>query len=145
MKRIKLFLAAIVCCMMSTTVFADQPISPKQLPASIRNFVQKHFQGHSITHAECGYESGRTKYDVYLDDGTKIDFDSDSWDSAEGERHIAPVTVVPSTAKQSVKVENRGFHIGKIDFDDDDDDEIELFDDVEMKFTPFGVVFDFDD
>lgn len=145
MKKMKLFLTAILCCMMSTTVFADQPISPKQLPASIRNFVQKHFKGHSITYAECEYESGRTKYDIYLDDGTKIDFDSDSWDTVNGERHIAPATIVPSTVKKTVKVQDRGFHIGKIDIDYDDDDEIELFDDVEIKFTPFGLVFDFDD
>ena len=89
-------------------------------------------------------ESGRTKYDVYLDDGTKIDFDSDSWDTMNGKRHVVPTTAVPSTAGQRVKVENHGFRIGKIDIDDDDD-EIELFDDLEVKFTPFGVVLDIDD
>lgn len=144
MKRIRIILAAIFCCMISATVFAGQPISPQKLPASIKNFVQTHFKGHTITHAECEYESGRTKYDVYLDDGTKIDFDSDSWDTMNGKRHVVPTTAVPSTAGHRVKVENHGFRIGKIDIDDDDD-EIELFDDLEVKFTPFGVVLDIDD
>ncbi len=148
MKTVKFFFAALVCLFVSTTVcHADgRPIPPTQLPAAAQAFIQQHFPGKTIVYAEKDTEFMKTKYEVSLNDGTQIDFDKKgNWDKVDGHNMVTvPAALVPAAIQQYVSATFAGATVTKIDKERYGYD-VELSNDMEMKFNHAGAIMAFDD
>lgn len=143
MKSIKLFLAALMCMMVSTAAFADDiPIPVEQLPAVSKNYVYNNFKGRSIVYAERDWDS----YECRLDDGTKIEFWRDGSLKKIETHSIGNLPGDCATESISAYVHNHfpGCVVTKIErkyygY------EVELSNDIELKFNHRGVLIDIDD
>ena len=143
MKRIKFLAMMLVGLMVSTMSYADdRPIPVNQLPASVKTFVQKHFQGKTIIYAE----KDLTTYECRLSDGTQIDFyRKGDWKKVDTENMSAvPSALVPNTIKQYVNATFPGSIITKIEKERYGYD-IELSNDLELKFNHQGALLRMDD
>ena len=147
MKKSSLFFAALVCMMMqSLSSFADDRVIPtQQLPAAAQTFVQNTFPGKGIAYATIDRDFGKTTYDVRLNDGTEVDFDSKgTWDKVDCGLSAVPAQLVPTAIANYVKANYAGATIVKIDKERHGYD-IELSNDLELKFNKQGQLIGFDD
>ncbi|MBR2154968.1 MAG: PepSY-like domain-containing protein [Bacteroidaceae bacterium] len=137
------YLMALVCLMMSAVCFADDvPIPVEQLPAAAKAFVQKTFPGKKIIYAEKDYG----KYEARLDDGTEIDFDKKgNWDKVDCHMTAVPAAIIPTAIQQYVTATFPGQIITKIDKERRYGYEIELSNDIELKFNKNGMIIGMDD
>lgn len=146
MKRTNLF-AVIVCLFASTAICnaEDMPIPAAQLPAAAKTFVQQNFPGKTIAYAEKDTEFMKTKYEVSLNDGTQIDFDkAGNWDKVDCHMVAVPAALVPAAIQQYVNTNFAGTVVVKIDKERHGYD-VELSNDIELKFNHQGVIIGFDD
>ena len=141
-KQTKLFVVAIVCCMVSNPCLADdRPIPVEQLPAAAKTFVQENFKGKKILYAEKDWGT----YECRLDDGTKIDFHKDgTWDKIDCNMSAVPDSTVPAPIMNYVKANFPGAAITKID-KERYGYEIELSNDMDLKFDRQGALIGMDD
>ena len=148
MKTVKFFFAALACLFVSTTVCSahDYPIPPAQLPAAAQSFLQQHFPGKTIVYAEKDTEFMKVKYEVNLNDGTQVDFDSQgNWDKVDGHDFVTvPAALVPATIQQYVNSTCAGATVTKIDKERYGYD-VELSNGMEMKFNHAGAIIGYDD
>ncbi len=147
MKKSSLFFAALVCMMMqSLSSFADDRVIPtQQLPAAAQTFVQNTFPGKGIAYATIDRDFGKTTYDVRLNDGTEVDFDSKgTWDKVDCGFSAVPAQLVPTAIANYVKANYAGATIVKIGKERHGYD-IELSNDLELKFNKQGQLIGFDD
>ena len=147
MKKSSLFFAALVCMLMqSLSSFADDRVIPtQQLPAAAQTFVQNTFPGKGIAYATIDRDFGKTTYDVRLNDGTEVDFDSKgTWDKVDCGLSAVPAQLVPEAIANYVKANYAGATIVKIDKERHGYD-IELSNDLELKFNKQGQLIGFDD
>ena len=142
MKQIKFFLAAIMCILVSNVAMADDtPIPVEQLPAAAKTFVQTNFQGKRIIYAEKDWNS----YECRLDDGTKIEFNrKGNWKKVDCHMVAVPAAIVPATIQQYVETSFPGNIITKIDKERYGYD-IELSNDIDLKFNYQGMIIGMDD
>lgn len=123
----------------------DQPVAPAQLPATIQTFVQQNFPGQTISFAQKDLELFGYKYDVFLADGTQIEFDTDDvWDKIERQAQGVPMTLVPQNIATHVQTNFPSTFIAKID-KETFGYEVELSNGLEVKFNKQGVVTEVDD
>lgn len=147
MKTTKLFLVAVICMLaQSLTSMADDRMIPvSQLPATVNTFVTKNFPGKTITYAEKDVEFGGTKYEVMLNDGAKIEFDKKgNWDNVDCKTKAVPASLVPAAIAQYVKAHYPNTVIVKID-KERGGYEIELSNDLDLKFNSKGKLIGIDD
>ena len=146
MKTTRLFLVAVICLMQSVTSMADDRMIPvSQLPATVKTFVANNFPGKNIAYAEKDVEFGGTKYEVRLNDGAKIEFDKKgNWDNVDCNTYAVPAALVPASIAQYVKANFPGTTIVKIDKERHGYD-IELSNDIELKFNKSGALIGMDD
>lgn len=145
MKKILLTLVvAIFCSVMAMA--DDMPIDYKEVPANAKTFVTKYFPSSKVTAATKDTEFlGGTEYTVYLDNGTKIDFNSKGvWTEVECGVTAVPAGIVPVKIANYVKTKYEGSDIVKIDVDKTDY-EIRLSNGLEMKFNLNGDFIKIDD
>ena len=142
MKKIRLILLAMACLVMPTICLADdRPIPVEQLPAAAKTFVQEHFAGQKIIYAEV---DGR-KFEVRLGDGTKIEFDKKgTWDKVDCQMNAVPEALIPDSIAQYVSGTFPNDVIVKID-KERYGYEIELSNDIDMKFDKQGTIIGMDD
>lgn len=142
----RFFLAiALIAMTLLNTGCNDQAVAPTQLPANIQAFVQQNFPGQSITFAQKDLELFGFKYDVFLADGTQIEFDTDDvWDKIERQGQGVPMTLVPQNIATHVQTSFPGTFIAKID-KDTFGYEVELSNGLELKFNKQGIVTEMDD
>jgi len=142
MKRIKLLLMAALCMMISASAFADdRPIAPEQLPAAAKAFVKTYFAGKKIIYAEKDF----SEYECRLDDGTEIKFNrKGNWDKVDCQMAAVPAVIVPEAIKKYVQANFPGQLITKID-KERWGIEIELSNDLDLKFDYQGNLYGFDD
>ena len=132
------FVMAIVCALfMSVAAFADDtPIAVDQLPAAVKTFVAQKFPAQKILFAE--KDSGffeKTKYEVRLDDGTKVEVYKDgTWNKVENKQNGVPASFVPKGIADYVKANYAAFPIIKVDKERYGYD-VELSNDLELKFN----------
>ena len=76
------FIRAIVCLVGVISLAAcdsDIIITAEQLPAPAKTFIQKSYPGAHVAYAKQDKDLFRTKYDVCLDNGMKIEFDGNGF------------------------------------------------------------------
>ncbi len=135
MKQTKLFLITLLCIVMSTAAFADdKPIKASQLPAAAQTFVKKHFPKNKIAYAEKDWRS----YEVKLDNGVELDFDSKgSWTKVDGENNAIPAAVIPEAIRNYAKKNYPNIPVVKIE-KKSYGYQIELANDIDLKFNKQG-------
>ena len=146
MKKPVLFFAALVCMLMhSVSSFAGDRIIPaEQLPAAAKTFIQKTFPGQTVSYAKIDFD-GRKKYEVRLSNGTEVEFDKNgNWDKVDCNYSAVPASLVPATIANYVKTHFAGAKVVKIDKERHGYD-VELSNDLELKFNKQGQLMNIDD
>lgn len=95
MKKLSTLLMAVVLFL--TSCDKEKVVSPNDIPATSNNYVTTHFAGQKIVQAIKDVDDLRTTYKVYLDNGTKLEFNKsgDIIDIESNEK--LPDSVIPST------------------------------------------------
>lgn len=141
MKQMKFLLMALMCLMSSSILADDTPISVEQLPATAKTFVQTNFKDKKIVYAEKDWNS----FECRLDDGTKIEFNKKgNWKKIDRKLTAIPEGIVPETILEYVKANFPGCVVTKIDKERYGYD-IELSNDIDLKFNYQGVLMGMDD
>ena len=146
MKKSVLFFAALVCMLMhSVSSFAGDRIIPaEQLPAAAKTFIQKTFPGQTVSYAKIDFD-GRKKYEVRLSNGVEVDFDKNgNWDKVDCNYSAVPASLVPTNIANYVKTHFAGAKVVKIDKERHGYD-VELSNDLELKFNKQGQLMNIDD
>jgi uncharacterized protein YuzE len=147
MNKNKFFLVALLCMLLqSVTCLADDKIIPvEQLPAPAKTFVKKYFPQATIEYATKDTEFMGTTYEVRLSDGTEVDFDKKgNWDNVDCKTKAVPASLVPAAIAQYVKAHYPNTVIVKID-KERGGYEIELSNDLDLKFNSKGKLIGIDD
>lgn len=147
MKKSILYLAAFICMMMqSVSTFAsDRMIPAEQLPATAKTFIQKTFPGQTIAYAQIDYDNFGKTYEVRLNNGTQVEFDTNgTWDKVDCYYSAVPANLVPTAIANYVKNHFAGSQIVKID-KERYGYEVELSNDLDLKFNKQGSLIAFDD
>lgn len=114
------------------------------LPAPITDFIKQHFPNASVVGVEPDHEHGGLEYDVYLNDGTQIDFDANNqWEKVECMRGV-PAFFVPKAIATYVKGSYQNLAITKINKEYHGYD-IELANGMELSFDKSGRFMGMDD
>ena len=138
---------ALLCMLLqSVTCLADDKIIPvEQLPAPAKTFVKKYFPQATIEYATKDTEFMGTTYEVRLSDGTEVDFDKKgNWDNVDCKTKAVPASLVPAAIAQYVKAHYPNTVIVKID-KERGGYEIELSNDLDLKFNSKGKLIGIDD
>lgn len=142
MKQIKFLFMAVVCLMISAVAKADdKPIAPDALPPAAKAFIQANFPGKKVIYAEKDFNM----YECRLSDGTEIDFNKKgNWDKVDCKATAVPAALIPEAIKSYVKANFPDCIITKIDKERYGID-IELSNDLDLKFNYQGVLLGMDD
>ncbi len=142
MKRIHYFLLTLVCLFTSSMAMADDvPIPVEKLPTEAKTFIKAHFADKSVLLATKDWDS----YECHLDDGTKIDFNKKGvWQKVDCLMNAVPAALVPAQIAKYVTATFPNCTIIKIEKERYGWD-IELSNDMELKFNKQGVLIGMDD
>lgn len=148
MKRTLLMMVALVAFLVPSVLCHaghDRIIPPEKLPAAAKTFVQQNFPGNTISYAKEDRDFMKTTYEARLDDGTEIDFTgSGEWDKVDCKYKAVPAAIVPAAIAQYVTSTFPGALIVKID-KERYGYEVELNNDLELKFNKQGALMYMDD
>ena len=138
----KFFLVALMCMMMTTVAYADDtPIPVEALPAAAKAFVAQHFPQNKIIYAEKDWR----KYEAHLDNGTEVEFNRKGvWDKVDCHMTAVPAAIIPANITAYVTANFPNCIITKIDKERHGFD-VELSNDIELKFNKAGVLIGMDD
>ena len=125
---------------------SDKPVIPEQLPAPVKSFIQQTYPGQTITFAQKDLELTGWKYEVFLADGTHVEFDTDdAWDKVESPMtQPVPVQLIPAPIATHLQTNFPGVFVTKID-KERNGYEIELATGVELKYNKQGALMEMDD
>ena len=142
MKQIKFFAMALVCLMMVAVNAKadDRPVPVQSLPAAAKQFVAANFPGATIVYA--AKDDG--KYETTLSTGAQVDFTrKGAWDKVDCHTVAVPAAIVPAAIAAYVKASFPNTVITKID-KERYGYEIELSNDIELKFNHAGALMTID-
>ena len=142
----KVLVSGIFAIALLMTACSDKPVIPEQLPAPVKTFVQQTYPGQTITFAQKDLELFGWQYEVFLGDGTHIEFDTDDmWDKIESHAgRPVPVQLIPAPIATHLQANFPGVFVTKID-KDRNGYEIELVNGMELKYNKQGVLREMDD
>ena len=128
------------------TACSDKPVVPEQLPAPVKTFMQQTYPGQPITFAQKDLELTGWKYEVFLADGTHIEFDTDDmWDKIESSMTApVPAQLIPAPVAAHLQANFPGVFVTKID-KERNGYELELANGMELKYNKQGVLREMDD
>jgi len=117
---------------------ATAPTNQQAIPDAITEFIQKQFPGSTVAQVDTDSENGGLEYDITLNDGTEIDFDTNNqWKKIDCKVKAVPSTFIPEPIASYVKTNHQSLPITQIEknrigFD------IELNNGLELKFDANG-------
>ena len=121
-----------------------QAVNTQALPATITAFIKQHFPNATIVGIEPDRDHGGLEYDVYLSDGTQVDFDANNqWDQVECMRGV-PAFFIPQGVANYVKSNFQNIAITKVN-KEYHGYEIELANGMELTFDRSGRFMGMDD
>ncbi|MCR4872906.1 MAG: PepSY-like domain-containing protein [Bacteroidales bacterium] len=136
-------LLVLLLCVAAVNVYAvtDRPVTFAQLPQKAQQFITKHFSGVEFLSGK--QDDG--EYEVYLIDGTEIDFTAaGDWKDVDCHTRAVPAAIVPAAISKYVKAKFPNNTIVKISKKYAGYD-IELDSDLELKFDKNGNYIGIDD
>jgi len=123
----------------------DSIISDSKLPGAAKSFLAQYFPESAVSYVKKDTELTGTTYEVFLQDGTEIDFNSKGeWDNVDCKRTAVPSVLVPAPIAEYVQTNFPGQIIVKID-KEFYGYEIELGSGLELKFDKNGNLIIVDD
>lgn len=93
---------------LTTSVYADYPIQPNQIPSQNVQFIKQHFK-QDITFAKKDF----WEIEVYLIDGTRVEFKNGNFHSAKG--FNLPTSFLPSGVQKAIKEKYAGQALTEIE------------------------------
>ena len=147
MKKQVLFLAALTCMMVhSVSALANDRIIPvNQLPEAAQKFVKATFPGQTISYATVDMDFGSKTYEVRLDNCVEIEFDKNgTWDKVDCNYNAVPAHLIPASIAMYVKTQFADATVVKIDKDRNGYN-VELSNDLELRFNKHGQLIDIDE
>ena len=121
-----------------------QAAAAQALPEAITAFIKQHFPNAQIAGAEPDHDHDGLEYDVYLSDGTQVDFDANNqWDQVESMKGV-PAFFIPNGIANYVKSNYQNIVITKINKEYHGYD-IELANGMELSFDRSGNFMGMDD
>ncbi len=145
MKRLILSLVALMALLAPAKADNDRPISPDQLPAAAQTFIKQTFPQLTIAYAEIEQSFAKTKYEVRLSDGSKVEFTgTGEWDKVDCKYKAVPAALVPEVIAKNVQASYPGALITKID-KELFGWEIELNNGLDLKYSAAGQLLEVDD
>ena len=116
----------------------------QSLPSAITAFIKQHFPNATIAGIEADRDHGGLEYDVYLSDGTQLDFDANNqWEKVESMKGV-PAFFIPKAIADHVKNNCQNVAITKIN-KEYNGYEIELANGMELTFDGSGRFMGMDD
>lgn len=105
MKTMKLLMMTLLVLLSSTVCNArEKVIKVKDLPVAAQTTLKTYFDGKKVTLAQKDKEGLITTYDVLLEDGTKLEFDSKGeWIEIDTKPRPVPSGLVPAAISDYVK------------------------------------------
>ena len=145
MKKILLSALAIASLAVTPTMAEDVAITAQRLPQEAQKFLKVHFAQSNVVSAMHDRDVSDNDYTVVLDDGTKIEFDaSGKWESVKSPSGKMPVGVVPTAIQGYITQHYPSLGIEKIERKRYGY-EVELTNDLDMKFSKSGKFIGLDD
>ena len=121
-----------------------QAAAAQALPEAITAFIKQHFPNAQVVGVEPDHDHGGLEYDVYLSDGTQVDFDANNqWDQVESMKGV-PAFFIPNGIANYVKSNYQNIVITKIN-KEYHGYEIELANGVKLNFDRSGNFMGMDD
>ena len=136
MKKTKFWLIFLFVTVLSVSCYGRSVvIKTKDLPAPARNIVKNHFKGRNITKAEKESDLDGVTYEVTLDNGDEITFNSNGgWVEIECMAGVVPFSVIPVAIANYVKKNYPNVPIRKIERGHKNY-EVELSNEIEIHFN----------
>lgn len=114
------------------------------LPEAITSFLKQHFPNATVVGVEPDHDHGGLEYDVYLNDGTKVDFDTNNqWDQVESMKGV-PAYFIPKGIANYVRSNYQNMTITKVN-KEYNIYEIELANGLDLNFDSSGRFLGMDD
>jgi hypothetical protein len=114
------------------------------LPDAITAFIKQHFPNATIVGVEPDNDHGGLEYDVYLNDGTQVDFDANNqWDQVESMKGV-PAFFIPRAIATYVRSNYQNMTITKVN-KEYHGYEIELANGLDLNFDRSGRFMGMDD
>lgn len=141
-----IIVSSIFALVLLMTACSDKPVVPEQLPVPVKSFIQQTYPGQTITFAQKDLELTGWKYEVFLADGSHIEFDTDdTWDKVESPMtQPVPAQLIPAPIATHLQANFPGTFVTKID-KERNGYEIELATGVELKYNKQGALIEMDD
>ena len=119
--------------------------TPQALPEASNTFIKQHFPNATVVGVEPDSDHGGLEYDVYLNDGTQIDFDpNNQWETIECRNPSVPANFIPQAIATHIKSNYQNMPVVKID-KKYNYYEIELSNGLELRFDQSGHFLGIDD
>jgi len=145
--RRRFFVAALMCMLMYPVVSCadDKPIPVDKLPKAAQEFVKNYFPELTIIYAEKDKEVGGTKYGARLSDGTEVEFNKKGqWIKVDRRLEKVPAALIPQVIADFVKATFPQSGITMIE-KERKGYEVELTNDLDLKFSKDGRLLEMDD
>ena len=141
-----IIVSSIFALVLLMTGCSDKPVLPTELPAPVMSFIQQTYLGQTITFAQKDLELTGWKYEVFLADGSHVEFDTDdTWDKVESPMtQPVPAQLIPAQIATHLQANFPGAFVTKID-KERNGYEIELATGVELKYNKQGALMEMDD
>ena len=141
-----IIVSGIFALVLLMTGCSDKPVMPTELPAPVMSFIQQTYPGQTITFAQKDLELTGWKYEVFLADGSHVEFDTDDmWDKVESPMtQPVPAQLIPAPIAAHIQTNFPGAFVTKID-KESNGYEVELANGVELKYNKQGALMEMDD
>ncbi|MCD7973090.1 MAG: PepSY-like domain-containing protein [Candidatus Azobacteroides sp.] len=117
-----------------------------KLPVTAMNFIKTHFPNEKISYIKVDEEYLTTSYDVVFTNGMELEFEKNGeWKEVNTKRAAVPAAIIPSFIQQYVKTHYSNAYIYKIERKRSGDYEVELSNDLELRFNKDGKLIKIDD
>lgn len=135
MKKIITILVCFLTIQLSANASDDKPIDFKQLPTQSQELIKKHFPEQAIALVKMESELFDKSYEVIFTNGNKIEFDKKGiWKEIDCKYTQLPAAVVPAKIQTYVSKNYPEIRIIKIEKESKGQYEIELGNDIDLKF-----------
>lgn len=112
-QSMKITLLALAFGLASTTAIAQQAVT---LPATAQQFISKYHAGSQVSHIQRDREEGRRRYEVYFENGDKIEFDAQGlWIEVESRTGQVPTSILPAPMAQHLKAQHPNLRLIKVE------------------------------
>lgn len=146
MKKIGFAIVMLVGLVFMASSFTyDKYVAPNSLPQTAQQFLQKNFSDRQVALIEKDVQFLGVKYEVTLNDGSEIDFDTKGeWIKIDCIHQAIPTSAVPETINNYVSANfpaasiveiNKGHRIIKV----------ELSNNIDLRFNMQGQIVGYDD